>query len=124
MILFKYYFYLNYCIYNMLFVTLIKQKYLLNNQIVNNFKKNLYNKVNTMYKNEVDYGYNNNYENKYVNEYVNKKQLKITNATCCKYCKGTGWIIWKTKNNLYEVKTSKSLVPVFSYSLCYKCNNL
>jgi hypothetical protein len=108
----------------MLFVTLIKQKYLLNNQIVNNFKKNLYNKVNTMYKNEVDYGYNNKYENKYVNEYINKKQLKITNATCCKYCKGTGWIIWKTKNNLYEVKTSKSLVPVFSYSLCYKCNNL
>ena len=71
-----------------------------------------------MYKNDVTY------VNEYVNEYVNKKQLKITNATCCKYCKGTGWIIWKTKNNLYELKTNKSLIPVFSYSLCYKCNNL
>ena len=36
----------------MLFVTLTKQKYLLTNQICNNFRKNLYNKVNTMYKNE------------------------------------------------------------------------
>ena len=38
----------------MLFVTLTKQKYLLTNQICNNFRKNLYNKVNTMYKNDFE----------------------------------------------------------------------
>jgi hypothetical protein len=100
----------------MLFVTLTKQKYLLTNQICNNFKKNLYNKVNTMYKND--------FENQYINMYINKKQLKITNSTCCKYCKGTGWIIWKTNNNLHELKTNNSLESSISYSLCFKCNNL
>ena len=99
----------------MLLVILTKQKYLLTNQISNNFKKNLYNKVNTMYKND--------FENQYINMYINKKQLKMNNSACCKYCKGTGWIIWKTNNNLYELKTNKSLEPAFSYSLCYKCNN-
>jgi len=88
---------------------LLKQKNLLTNQIYNNFQKNLYNKVNTMYKNDCEI------------EYINKKQLKITNTTCCKYCKGTGWIIWKTNNNFYELKTNKSLIPIVSYSLCYKC---
>jgi hypothetical protein len=99
----------------MLLITLTKQKYLLTNQIFNNFRKNLCNKVNTMYKND--------FENHFINMYINKKHLKITNSTCCKYCKGTGWIIWKTNNNLYELKTNKSFVPAFSYSLCYKCNN-
>ena len=94
----------------MLYASLLKYKYLL----TNDFKKTLYTKVNTMYKNE--------YTNEYVNIYVNKKHLNITNATCCKYCKGTGWIIWKT-NNLCDLKTNKSLVPTFSYSLCYKCND-
>ena len=55
----------------------------------------------------------NNFKNEYVNMYINKKQLKITNLTCCKYCKGTGWIMWKTNT---------TLEPIFSYSLCYKCN--
>ena len=96
----------------MLFVTLTKQKYLLTNQICNNFKKNLYNKVNTMYKND--------FANQYINMYINKKQLKITNSTCCKYCKGTGWIIWKTNNNLYDLKLNKSSASIYSYSLCYK----
>jgi hypothetical protein len=98
----------------MLYASLLNQKYFINNIIYKNFKKNLFTKVNTMYINE--------YKNEYINNYINKKQLKITNATCCKYCKGTGWIIWKT-NNLHTLKTNSSLVPMFSYSLCYKCNN-
>jgi hypothetical protein len=64
----------------------------------------------------------NDFKNEYINNYIYKKQLQISNATCCKYCKGTGWIIWKT-NNLYTLKTNKSFVPMFSYSLCYKCND-
>ena len=98
------------------FTSLLKQKNLLHNQLHNNLKKNLYNKVNNML------------ENDFKNEYINKKQLKITNSTststCCKYCKGTGWIIWKTNNNLYELKTNKLLAPTLSYSLCFKCSNL
>lgn len=101
----------------MLFATLLKQKYLFNNQIYNNFKKHLYNKVNPMYS--IDF--TNDFENEYINIYINKKQLKITNSTCCKYCKGTGWIIWKTNKNLHEL--NKLSEQVFSYSLCYKCNN-
>ena len=98
----------------MLFTTLLKQKILSNkifsnNLIYNNFKKNLFTNVNRSHKG--------NFEN----EYINKKQLKITNSTCCKYCKGTGWIIWETNNNLYDLKSNKSLVPLISYSLCYKC---
>lgn len=73
----------------MLFNKLLKQSYL----------------TNTIYKND--------FKNEYINMYINKKQLKITNLPCCKYCKGTGWIIWKT---------NKILEPIFSYSLCYKCN--
>ena len=103
----------------MLYATLLKYKYLL----TNDFKKTLYTKANTMYKSEYKNEYKNEYTNEYVNKYVNKKQLQITKATCCKYCKGTGWIIWKT-NNLCDLKTNKSLVPTFSYSLCYKCNDL
>jgi hypothetical protein len=99
----------------MLYATLLNQKYLLNNIIYNNFKKNLYTKVNTICKND--------FKNEYINNYIYKKQLQISNATCCKYCKGTGWIIWKT-NNLYTLKTNKSFVPMFSYSVCYKCNDL
>ena len=99
----------------MLYASLLNQKYFINNIIYKNFKKNLFTKVNTMYKND--------YINEYINEYINKKQLQITTATCCKYCKGTGWIIWKT-NNLHTLKTNKSLVPMFSYSVCYKCNDL
>jgi hypothetical protein len=103
----------------MLYASLLNQKYLLNNIIYNNFKKNLYTKINAMYKND----FKNDFKNEYINMYIYKKQLKINNATCCKYCKGTGWIIWKT-NNLYTLKTNSSLVPIFSYSLCYKCNDL
>jgi hypothetical protein len=91
----------------MLFVRLLKHKNLLNN-----FKKNLYNKANTLNKND--------FENEYINMYINQKQLKITNSTCCKYCKGTGWIIWKTNNNLHDF--NKSLEPATTYSLCFKCN--
>lgn len=98
----------------MLYTYLLNQKYLLNNIIYNNFKKNLF----TICKND----FKNDFKNEYINMYIYKKQLKITNATCCKYCKGTGWIIWKT-NNLYDLKTNKSFAPTFSYSLCYKCNN-
>jgi len=61
-----------------------------------------------------------NFENEYINMYIIKKQLKISNTTCCKYCKGTGWIIWKT-NNLYDLKSNKLFVPIFSSSLCFKC---
>jgi hypothetical protein len=103
----------------MLYTSLLNQKYLLNNIIYNNFKKNLFTKVNTICKND----FKNDFKNEYINDYIYKKQLKITNATCCKYCKGTGWIIWKT-NNLYTLKTNKSFIPMFSYSLCYKCNDL
>ena len=97
----------------MLFTTLLKHKFLANNLIYNNFKKNLFTNVNT----NVNRSHKSNFEN----EYINKKQLKITNSTCCKYCKGTGWIIWETNNNLYDLKSKKSLVPLISYSLCYKC---
>lgn len=97
----------------MLFARLLKQKCLLNSQSYNNFKKNLYNKVNPVYS--IDF--TNDFKNEFINIYINKKQLKITNSTCCKYCKGTGWIIWKTNKNLHE------LDPMFSYSLCYKCTN-
>jgi hypothetical protein len=103
----------------MLYASFLNQKCFITNIIYKNFKKNLFTKVNTMYKND----FKNDFKNEYINEYINKKQLKITNATCCKYCKGTGWIIWKT-NNLHTLKTSKSVVPMFSYSLCYKCNDL
>ena len=101
----------------MLFATLLKQKILSNkilsnNLIYNNFKKNLFTNVNRSHKG--------NFENEYINK-KKLKQLKITNSTCCKYCKGTGWIIWETNNNLYDLKSNKSLVPLFSYSLCYKC---
>lgn len=99
----------------MLYASLLNQKCFITNIIYKNFKKNLFTKVNTMYKND--------FKNEYINDYINKKQLQITNVTCCKYCKGTGWIIWKT-NNLHSLKTNKSLVPMFSYSLCYKCNDL
>jgi hypothetical protein len=98
----------------MLYTSLLNQKYLLNNIIYNNFKKNLFTKVNIMCKND--------FKNEYINNFIYKKQLQITNANCCKYCKGTGWIIWRT-NNLYTLKTNKSFVPMFSYSLCYKCND-
>lgn len=93
----------------MLFATLLKQKILSNNLIYNNFKKNLFTNVNTIHRDNFEY------------EYINKKQLKISNSTCCKYCKGTGWIIWETNNNLYDLKSKNSLVPLISYSLCYKC---
>jgi hypothetical protein len=95
--------------------SLLKQTNLSNNQIFNNFKKTLCNKVNNMRKND--------FENEYINMYINKKQLRIATATCCKYCKGTGWIIWRTNNNLCDLKTNKLLKPLFSYSLCFKCNN-
>ena len=100
----------------MLLVALLKHVYLSNNPIYNSFKKNLYTNVNSIHIS--------NFENEYINMYINKKQLKISNSTCCKYCKGTGLIIWKTNNNLYDLKSNKSnklLVPLVSYSLCYKC---
>ena len=103
----------------MLYASLLNQKCFITNIIYKNFKKNLFTKVNSIFKND----FKNDFKNEYINEYINKKQLKITNATCCKYCKGTGWIIWKT-NNLHTLKTNKSVVPMFSYSLCYKCNDL
>lgn len=93
----------------MLFASLLKHKILSNNLIYNNFKKNLFTNVNSIHRG--------NFEN----EYINKKQLKICNSIHCKYCKGTGWIIWETNNNLYDLKSKKSLVPLISYSLCYKC---
>jgi hypothetical protein len=98
----------------MLFATLLKQKNLSNNQLYNNFKKNLCNKVYNMHKKD--------FENEYINMYVNKKQLRISTSTYCKYCKGTGWIIWRASNNVFDSKTNKSLEPIFSYSLCFKCN--
>ena len=104
---------MNYCKNNMLLVALLKHVYLSNNLIHNSLKKNLFTNVNSIHKS--------NFENEYINMYINKKQLKISNSTCCKYCKGTGWIIWKTNNNLYDLKSNKLLVPLFSYSLCYKC---
>ena len=93
----------------MLFASLLKHNYLLNNKIYN-FKKNMCSIVNVCHKSDLK------------NIYINKKQLKMINSTCCKYCKGTGWIIWKT-NNLYDLKLSKSSLPLYSYSysLCYKC---
>ena len=97
----------------MLPVALLKHVYLSNNLIHNSLKKNLFTNVNSIHKS--------NFENEYITMYINKKQLKISNSTCCKYCKGTGWIIWKTNNNLYDLKSNKLLVPLFSYSLCYKC---
>ena len=100
----------------MLLVALLKHVYLSNNPIYNSFKKNLYTNVNSIHIS--------NFENEYINMYINKKQLKISNSTCCKYCKGTGLIIWKTNNNLYDLKSNNSnklLVPLVSYSLCYKC---
>jgi len=93
----------------MLYASLLKHKFLVNKFL----SKNLFTNVNTIHKS--------NFENVYINMFINKKQLKITNSTCCKYCKGTGWIIWETNNNLYELKSNKSLVPLISYSLCYKC---
>ena len=57
----------------MLFVTLTKQKYLLTNQICNNFKKNLYNKVNTMYKND--------FANQYINMYIRRVEGAKIKAT-------------------------------------------
>ena len=97
----------------MLLVAVLKHNYLSNNLIHNSLKKNICSNVNKIHKS--------NFENEYINMYINKKQLKISNSTCCKYCKGTGWIIWKTKNNSYDLKSNKLLVPLFSYSLCYKC---
>ena len=97
----------------MLFASLLKHNYLLNNRFNNNFKKNLYSIVNAVHKSDFD--------NEYVNIYINKNQLKTVNSTCCKYCKGTGWIIWKTNNNLYDLKLNKSSASIYSYSLCYKC---
>ena len=107
---------MKYCKNTMLLVALLKHVYLSNNPIYNSFKKNLYTNVNSIHIS--------NFENEYINMYINKKQLKISNSTCCKYCKGTGLIIWKTNNNLYDLKSNKSnklLVPLVSYSLCYKC---
>ena len=101
---------MNYCKNNMLVIAL-KRVNLSKNIIYNSLKKNLCTNVNSI---------KSNFENEYINMYIIKKQLKISNTTCCKYCKGTGWIIWKT-NNLYDLKSNKLFVPLFSYSLCFKC---
>ena len=109
---------MNYCKNNMLVIAL-KRVNLSKNIIYNSLKKNLCANVNSI---------KSNFENEYINMYIIKKQLKISNTTCCKYCKGTGWIIWKTNNlydlktnNLYDLKSNKLFVPLFSYSLCFKC---